>query len=137
MVDANDTAAQQKIIDDVIRDLEVFWMAEDEDGGEAIFNKFAEQHAHKFEGDYASPDQNDNKLEYTAIHKEYQTMFEAKMTAVIEKTGYTVEQFYKALAATQDSEDSMASFYVEMITSLGDYEQFVIMMRDYKSKNSK
>ena len=51
--------------------LEMFWMSEDEDAGEAIFNKFAEQHAHKFDGDYDAPDQNDNKLEYTTIHKEY------------------------------------------------------------------
>ena len=59
------------------------------------------------------------------------------MTAVIVGTGHTVEQFYQALAATQDSEDSMASFYIEMITSLGDYEAFVLMMRDFKAKQAK
>ena len=134
-MDANDNEAQQKVIDDVIRELEVFWMTDDDDGGEAIFNKFAEQHASKFEGDYDQPDQNDNKLEYTTIHKEYQTLFEGKMTDVITKTGYTVEQFYQALAATQNSEESMASFYIEMITSLGDYEAFVLMMKEYKQKH--
>ena len=71
MVDANDNEAQQKIIDDVIRELEVFWMSDDEDAGEAIFNKFAEKYCDKFDGDYDQPDQNDNKLEYTTIHKEY------------------------------------------------------------------
>ena len=59
------------MIDDVIRELETFWMTDDEDGGEAIFNKFAEKYADKFDGDYDQPDQNDNKLEYTQIHKEY------------------------------------------------------------------
>ena len=112
-------------------------MSDDDDAGEAIFNKFAEKHADKFDGDYAQPDQNDNKLGYTTVHKEYQTLFEEKMTAVIVKTGYTIEQFYQALQATKDGEESMASFYIDMITSLGDYEQFILMMKEYKSKNQK
>ena len=52
-------------------ELETFWMSDDEDAGEAIFNKFAEKYADKFEGDYDAPHDNDNKLEYTQIHKEY------------------------------------------------------------------
>ena len=43
-------------MDDVVRELEVFWMSDDDDAGEAIFNKFAEKYAHQFEGDYAQPD---------------------------------------------------------------------------------
>ena len=60
------------IIEKVMGELEVFWMSDDEDAGEAIFNKFAEKYADKFVGDYDSPQFNDNKLEYTEIHKEYQ-----------------------------------------------------------------
>ena len=115
--------------------MEEFWMSDAEDGGEAIFNKFAEKYADKFTGDYASPDQNDNSLEYTTIHKEYQTLFESKMEEIITSSGFSVEQFYKALAESQTSEESMSSFYIEMLTSIADYEQFVVMMKDYKSKN--
>ena len=72
MVDAKDLSDQQKIIDDVVQELEVFWMSDEEDAGEAIFNKFAAKYHDKFDGNYDTPDDNDNKLEYTTIHKEYQ-----------------------------------------------------------------
>ena len=56
------------------------------------------------------------------------------MEKIIVNCGCSVEDFYKALAAQQDSEESMSSFYIEMITSIADYEQFVVMMKEYKGK---
>ena len=64
-------ANNDEIIEKVMGELETFWMSDAEDAGEAIFNKFAEKYADKFDGDYDAPQDNDNKLEYTQIHKEY------------------------------------------------------------------
>ena len=49
-------------------EIEKFWMSDDENSGEAIFNNFAEKHAATFDGDYANIEDNDNKLEYTTAH---------------------------------------------------------------------
>ena len=49
-------------IEKVMRKIEEFYFDEGEDSGEEIFNRFAEQHAHKFkEGCNANEDE--NKLE--------------------------------------------------------------------------
>ena len=117
--------SNEAILEKVMGEMEAYWMSDDEKGGEAIFNKFAEKYADKFTGDYATPEDNDNNLEYTTIHKEYQQIFEKEMERIITECGCTAEDFYKALAAQQDGEESMSSFYIEMITSLADYEQFV------------
>ena len=45
----------------VIEKVEEFFMGDGEDGGEAIFNNFAEKHHHLFEGDFANFEDNDNK----------------------------------------------------------------------------
>ena len=43
--------------------VEEFYMGDGPESGETIFNEFAANHSSKFEGDYDSPENNDNKLE--------------------------------------------------------------------------
>ena len=64
-------AKDLQMIETVMARLEEFWMSDDENSGEAIFNKFAAEHANLFEGDYADAEHNDNKLEYTNVHKKF------------------------------------------------------------------
>ena len=56
--------------------VEEFYMGNEEDSGEAIFNKFAELHAAKFtvadDQNLADVENTEGKLEWTEIHKEYQ-----------------------------------------------------------------
>ena len=42
----------KQIVEKVMGEVEDFYMADGDEGGEAIFNKFAEKHAHVFEGNY-------------------------------------------------------------------------------------
>ena len=53
-----------EIIEKVMARVEQFYMGEGDDCGEAIFNKFAEQHAAIFEGDFEG-DEAEQKIEYT------------------------------------------------------------------------
>ena len=67
--------SNSEIVAKVMAKVEEFYMGDGDDSGEAIFNKFAEQHAAKFEvaeGENLADVQNmEGKLEWTEIHKEY------------------------------------------------------------------
>ena len=120
-----------------MENVEEFYMGNEEDSGEALFNKFAEQHASKFD---IKEEENlmdvEGKLEWTAIHKEYQNMFESKIESIITNCGVSVQDFFKALQQEKD-EDPQCAFYVEVLLSVSDYTQFLLMMRDYKSAKGK
>ena len=76
----------------------------------------------------------EGKLEWTEIHKAYQTLFEAKIESIITDCGVSVQDFFKALQSEKD-EDPSCEFYVEVLLSVSDYQQFLLMMRDYKSSH--
>ena len=133
----NQQPTGKEIVEKVMGEVEVFWMSDDENSGEAIFNKFAEKHAAVFDGAYADPENNDNKLEYTTAHKEFQQLYEAKIEELITAQGVQVVDFFTALEAASKGDDSMAPFYVEMLMSVADYQQFILMMKDYKNHHAK
>ena len=112
-------------------------MGNEEDSGEALFNKFAEQYASTFD---VSEDQNltevEGKLEWTEIHKEYQQIFESKIENIIIESGVSVQDFFRALQSEKD-DDPQCAFYVEVLLSVSDYSQFLLMMRDFKSSHKK
>ena len=58
-------------------------MSDAEGAAESQFNEFARKHASKFQGEFWAAENNDNKLEYTAIHKEYTEMFESSIEKII------------------------------------------------------
>ena len=45
--------------------------------------------------------------------------------------------FFTALQTASKDDDSMAPFYVEMLMSVADYQQFILMMKDYKNHHAK
>ena len=51
--------------------IEEFYMSNGANSAEEIFDKFAVQHADKFDGDFSDAEHIENKLEYTQVHKEY------------------------------------------------------------------
>ena len=63
-------------------------------------------------------------------------MFEAKIEALITECGVSVQEFFKALQAEKD-EDPQCEFYVEVLLSVSDYTQFLLMMKDYKTSKNK
>ena len=42
---------------------EEYFMSNEEDSGEQVFNRFAEKHAHLFEGEFGDAEEVENKLE--------------------------------------------------------------------------
>ena len=68
--------SSSEIVQKVMAKVEEFYMSNEADSGEAIFNNFAEIHAAKFEvkedENLADAESMEGKLEWTEIHKEYQ-----------------------------------------------------------------
>ena len=71
-----------EVVEKVMARVEQFYMGDGEDSGEQIFNRFAQKHAHLFEQDF-EVDGTEQKLEYTAVFKEYQELFEGHIERMI------------------------------------------------------
>lgn len=78
------------------------------------------------------------KLEYTAIFREYSALFERKMEDYIVNTLHSdVYEFYRLLKAKVDEgEDSMDSFFAQVLIAVTDFDLFMILMREAKLKQS-
>lgn len=78
------------------------------------------------------------KLEYTAIFREYSALFERKMEDYIVNTLHSdVYEFYRLLKAKVDEgEDSMDSFFAQVLIAVTDFDLFMTLMREAKIKHS-
>ena len=61
------------IVEKVMTKVEEFYMGNDENSGEAIFNKFAEENKDVFnvDDDFANTEVVEGKLEWTEVHQKY------------------------------------------------------------------
>ena len=84
----------QEIIEKVQSKLELHFIGDAEGSAERLFNEFARKHASKFQGEFWIAENTDNKLEYTAVHKEYTEMFESSVEKVITGCEVQVQDFY-------------------------------------------
>jgi hypothetical protein len=78
------------------------------------------------------------KLEYTRVFDEYKDLFEKKMENFIENSlGVSIQDVYKALKTKVDTnEDSMESFFAQVLIAVTDFDVFMNMMRDSAKKLS-
>ena len=74
--------ATAEVVEKVMAKVEEFYMGEDENSGEQIFNNWAANWASKFE-DIQAMDQVEHKLEYTQAFEEYQKLFESHIERII------------------------------------------------------
>ena len=125
-------AADSELIEKVMDKLQEYWMNDQDNGGEAFFKNFIGPHADKFTEGYDDPENNDNKLVYTEIHKDYEKHFEKKMEEIIAQCGSTSDQFFKALKSARDNDDSQGTFYIELIDVVSNYECFILNIKQYK-----
>ena len=105
-------------------------MGEDNDSAEEILQKFAAQHAHKFGPDFLESDDFENKLEYTLVYQEYQKLLESQIERLIKDCDVTVEDFFQALKKQKD-QDPQAKFYIDMLLGCADYQNFLMLMRQF------
>ena len=68
-------ADNKEVISSVMEKIESFYFEDGADSGEAIFNAWAAKHADKFDDDFDAQG-GENKLEFTAMYKEFCEMFE-------------------------------------------------------------
>ena len=97
-------------IETVMQALQFYWMSDEENCGEAVFNKWAEKHHMAFEDGFEFTEDNEGKLEYTVAHQDFVKLFENEIGQVIEKTGVDTPTFLEALKKDLDNEENQ--FYV-------------------------
>ena len=121
---------REELITKVMEKIEHFYFEDGSDCGEVIFNKFAAKHEKTFEEDFEAKD-GENKLEYTEAYNEFCKIFEQHIERIIQECNITVDQFYQAIKTAQEKNED-AKFYLEILMSVTDYENFVGMMKYYK-----
>jgi hypothetical protein len=78
----------------------------------------------------------ENKLEYTAVYKEFSILFEKHIEGIIEKCEVGVEEFFNALSSVVEK-DADNKFYLEVLLSVTDFSNFMDMMKSYKREHAK
>eukprot|EP00961_Rhodomonas_salina_P293106 3933470-Rhodomonas_salina.1 len=89
------------------------------------------QQAHK---DIFDLDQEENKLEYTTVYQDFQNKFEAKLEGFLAANGYTTEQMVDACKAQVNNEGAMGIDIVGVILATLEYDVFLQMMHDAKTR---
>jgi hypothetical protein len=76
------------------------------------------------------------KLEYTAVFEKYKILFETKMEDFITKElKVSINTVYRALKSKMDSdENSMESFFAQVLIAVTDFDTFMVMMRESAKK---
>ena len=74
---------------------------EDVEFGQQL-EKWCTDRCSDFEGDDAA----EHKLEWTALHAEFCSLFEKKITGFLEEQGYSVPEFWEKLQKAADGEDA-------------------------------
>lgn len=89
---------------------------------------FAEENACKIRLDLE-----ENLLEYTDLHLEFNSIIERHLCGVIKQHGSTPEEFFrlvrKAIESSEVSFDD-STFFIEIFTATTDFEIFIEMMRE-------
>lgn len=114
--------------------IEEFYFGDGEQSGEALFNEFASKHEALFEVNVDA--ENEQKLEYTNVYKEFVKLFEELIEKLIVECGVGVQEFFDALKMIVEKDDDN-KFYVEVLLSVTDYQNFLDMMKSYKAEKGK
>jgi hypothetical protein len=89
---------------------------------------FADQYCHAFTAP-ATP--GEHKLEFTELHKQFQTVFEEKLNAKLVSLGVEPEQFHAALEAMKDDEST--EMLIQFLIAMTDYDFFIQVMEERKA----
>lgn len=65
------------------------------------------------------------------MYNEYQQILERHIEKLVQESGTTVDQFFRALKQDYES-DGESAIYVEMILAVADFSNFIEMMQSYK-----
>ena len=113
---------------DILRRLYPFYMSKT---GQAM-QRFFEEHAWQFD-----PDEEENKLVYTEIYKEYEAAMEGFLAEFLDEQGISPADFYDAISRqAEQGADKQAQVMMKMINAQSDFVFFVQLMRD-KSRDAR
>ena len=74
------------------------------------------------------PDEEECKLEYTSLYKDFLRVFEDKITEFIETNGSTVEEFYDCMRGAE--KNSNYDIFGQIMNATIDFDVFMQMMRE-------
>mmetsp|Transcript_36064 Transcript_36064/g.41646 ORF Transcript_36064/g.41646 Transcript_36064/m.41646 type:complete len:100 (-) Transcript_36064:42-341(-) len=99
-----------------------------------MFKKFAEDYKEKFKRTQEELLQDEHKLEYTEVYKEFQKLFEEKIEMLINDCNVSQEEFVDAIKERSKTDPEIKMF-LDILVSVSDYTTFVEMMVDYVDQN--
>eukprot|EP00512_Aurantiochytrium_limacinum_P000853 CAMPEP_0171488494 /NCGR_PEP_ID=MMETSP0958-20121227/2234_1 /TAXON_ID=87120 /ORGANISM="Aurantiochytrium limacinum, Strain ATCCMYA-1381" /LENGTH=154 /DNA_ID=CAMNT_0012021605 /DNA_START=1 /DNA_END=465 /DNA_ORIENTATION=+ len=88
-------------------------------------DEFYMDHLDKFD-----PDEEENKLVYWDIFKEFEQLFEGYLNDFVEEQGLDQEEFREELSKFAEDKGQRSCFLVKMIAAQTDYDFFVNLMKD-------
>lgn len=86
------------------------------------------------DGGMGSMDEQEFKLLYTEKHKTFVSNFEKRMESFIESRNCTVQEFYEMCKKAQEMGDDGIETFVEILTSVMEFQSFVDLCRDPKKR---
>jgi len=107
--------------EDIVAAVQKFFFEDDDFAG--YFEDWCEEHASRID---LTTDE--NRLEYTSLHKDYLREFEDKITEFLDSRGSSAEEFFAALERAEI--DSEADVFAQILNATVDFEVFMQMMRE-------
>ena len=119
--------------DEVLGDM-LSWIFGDDNLAQQM-ETFADTYCPYFDyvADRFAYDSSENKLVYTELYTQFQSLFESKVSGWLTSRGWTIDKLSNAFVATSGSDDKVNDL-IEMIVALTDYNAFKIMMLDQRKK---
>eukprot|EP00500_Bicosoecida_sp_ms1_P001527 CAMPEP_0203806892 /NCGR_PEP_ID=MMETSP0115-20131106/764_1 /ASSEMBLY_ACC=CAM_ASM_000227 /TAXON_ID=33651 /ORGANISM="Bicosoecid sp, Strain ms1" /LENGTH=118 /DNA_ID=CAMNT_0050715559 /DNA_START=191 /DNA_END=544 /DNA_ORIENTATION=+ len=101
----------------------------EDDTFEETFLAWAKEHS-----DVISKDEEEMKLEYTALHESFLAFFEERMEKFIADAGSTPSEFYKAIKkAVLDDPSGEDNSFIQIVLAAVEFSTFMQMMREARA----
>ena len=79
-----------------------------------------------------------NKLSYTSLYDEYQSLFDSSLSSYIESLGCTVLDFYEAMMkATETDKEGEEAIFGMIMTATADFDIFMQMMKEARLQQTR
>ena len=112
------------------------WFMGPENRAENTFNAWADKHAHVFEGHNFEVEADEQNQEHFQAYKNYEAMVDKEIESLLEESSIAKEQFEEALVETKQKGSRETEDLIDFLISATDYDQFLLMVRDYQSKKA-
>lgn len=92
-----------------------------------VFETYIEKHAHVFFDTVESGDE-EHKLEYHDIFKEYLELYESTMEGWLKEEGISMKEFNVAMQKAKDGAKISEKYFIKLLIASGEYDCFYEVM---------